>query len=63
MGSMTTRSYLAIVGLVIGIVGLAVAINQPGGSKTIQWAAFLTGVAGFVTGMAIATTADSEPMS
>ena len=60
---MTTRSYLAIVGLVVGIVGLGVAINQPFASKTIQWAAFLTGIAGFILGMAIATTADSEPMS
>ena len=60
---MTSRSYLAIAGLVVGIVGLGVAINQPFDSRTIQWAAFITGTAGFVTGMLIATTADSEPMS
>ena len=60
---MTSRSYLAIAGLVVGVVGLGVAINQPFDSPTIQWAAFLTGTAGFVTGMLIATTADSEPIS
>ncbi len=60
---MTSRHYSAIVGLVIGIAGLGVAVNQPYGSPTIQWAAFLTGTAGFVAGMLIATTADSEPMS
>ena len=60
---MTSRSYLAIAGLVVGITGLGVAINQPFGSPTIQWAAFLIGTAGFVLGMAIATTYDSEPMS
>ena len=60
---MTSRNYLAIAGLVVGVVGLGVAINQPFDSKTIQWAAFLTGTAGFITGMLIATTADSEPMS
>ena len=60
---MNTRSYLAIVGLVVGIAGLGVAINQPFDSKTIQWAAFLTGTAGFVTGMMVACTGKSEPMS
>ncbi|HZO54434.1 MAG TPA: hypothetical protein VFB63_17110 [Bryobacteraceae bacterium] len=60
---MTIRHYLAIAGLVVGIAGLAVAVNQPFDSKTIQWAAFLIGAAGFVTGMLIATTTRSEPMS
>jgi hypothetical protein len=59
---MTSRSYLAIAGLVVGIVGLGVAINQPYDSKTLQWAAFLIGTAGFVLGMAIATGYDTEPL-
>ncbi len=59
---MTSRSYLAIAGLVVGIAGLGIAVAQPLRSPAIQWTAFLTGTAGFILGMVIACTGKSEPV-
>ena len=53
---------MAIAGLAVGVLGLAVAVNQPFASKDFQWAAFLIGTVGFVSGIVIATTTRSEPL-
>lgn len=58
---MTSRHYTSIVGLAIGIAGLAIAVVQPLHDPAIQWAAFYTGIAGFVFGMAAACTLPSVP--
>jgi len=59
---MTSRHYSAIAGLIVGIVGLAVAVNQPFQSASLQWAAFTIGTLGFILGMVIACTLPSEPV-
>jgi len=59
---MTSRHYTAIAGLVVGIVGLAVAVNQPFQSSSLQWAAFTSGTIGVILGMFVASTLPSEPV-